>query len=51
MNGMMPPMPMDMGEVPLDAPMPEAPEINVPAAPVEDSLSDDEKNELLEELK
>ena len=51
MNGMMPPMPMDMGEVPLDAPMPAAPEINVPAAPVEDSLSDDEKNELLEELK
>ena len=51
MNGMMSPMPMDMGEVPLDAPMPEAPEINVPAAPVEDSLSDDEKNELLEELK
>ena len=48
---MMPPMPMDMGEVPLDAPMPAAPEINVPAAPVEDSLSDDEKNELLEELK
>ena len=37
-------MPMDMGEVPLDAPMPAAPEINVPAAPVEDSLSDDEKN-------
>jgi hypothetical protein len=31
--------------------MPAAPEINVPAAPVEDSLSDDEKNELLEELK
>lgn len=51
MGGMMPPMPMDMGEVPLDAPMPAAPEINVPAAPVEDSLSDDEKNELLEELK
>jgi len=51
MNGMIPPMPMDMGEVPLDAPMPAAPEINVPAAPVEDSLSDDEKNELLEELK
>ena len=51
MGGMIPPMPMDMGEVPLDAPMPAAPEINVPAAPVEDSLSDDEKNELLEELK
>ena len=51
MGGMMPPMPMDMGEVPLDAPMPAAPEISVPAAPVEDSLSDDEKNELLEELK
>ena len=50
-GGMIPPMPMDMGEVPLDAPMPAAPEINVPAAPVEDSLSDDEKNELLEELK
>ena len=51
MGGMIPPMPIDMGEVPLDAPMPAAPEINVPAAPVEDSLSDDEKNELLEELK
>lgn len=51
MGGMIPPMPMDMGEVPLDAPMPAAPEINVPAAPVEESLSDDEKNELLEELK
>ena len=51
LGGMIPPMPMDMGEVPLDAPMPAAPEINVPAAPVEESLSDDEKNELLEELK
>ena len=48
-----PPMPMnmDLGEVPLDAPLPNAPEIQVPAAPVEESLSDDEKNELLEELK
>ena len=43
-------MPMDAGELPLDAPLPEAPEIAVTAAPVEESLSADEKNELLEEL-
>jgi hypothetical protein len=30
--------------------MPEAPEVPVAAAPIEESLSDDEKNELLEEL-
>lgn len=45
-----PPASFDRGELPLDAPMPDAPEVQVPAAPVEESLSDDEKNELLEEL-
>ena len=46
-----PPGGFDLGEVPLDAPLPDAPEISVAAAPIEESLSDDEKNELLEELK
>ena len=46
-----PPGGFDLGEVPLDAPLPDAPEITVAAAPIEESLSDDEKNELLEELK
>lgn len=45
-----PPMGFDRGEVPLDAPLPPAPEISVTAAPIEESLSADEKNELLEEL-
>ena len=45
-----PPGGFDRGELPLDAPMPDAPEVAVTAAPVEESLSDDEKNELLEEL-
>ena len=45
-----PPMGFDRGEIPLDAPLPPAPEISVTAAPIEDSLSADEKNELLEEL-
>ena len=43
--------PIDVGEVPLDAPLPPAPQIAVKASPVEESLSLDEKNELLEELK
>ena len=43
--------PIDAGEVPLNAPLPEAPEITVKASPVEESLSADEQNELLEELK
>ena len=46
-----PPMGFDRGEIPLDAPLPPAPEISVAAAPIEESLSADEKNELLEELK
>ena len=46
-----PPMPMDASELPLDAPLPDAPEIAVTAAPIEESLTMDEKNELLEELK
>ena len=45
-----PPMGLDRGEIPLDAPLPPAPEISVTAAPIEESLSADEKNELLEEL-
>ncbi len=45
-----PPGGFDRGELPLDAPMPDAPEVAVTAAPIEESLSDDEKNELLEEL-
>ena len=45
-----PPMGFDRGEIPLDAPLPPAPEISVTAAPIEESLSADEKNELLEEL-
>lgn len=43
--------PIDVGEVPLDAPLPPAPQIAVKGSPVEESLSLDEKNELLEELK
>ena len=46
-----PPLGLDRGEIPLDAPLPDAPEISVTAAPIEESLSVDEKNELLEELK
>jgi hypothetical protein len=46
-----PPLGLDRGEIPLDAPLPDAPEISVTAAPIEESLSADEKNELLEELK
>ena len=46
-----PPLGLDRGEMPLDAPLPDAPEISVTAAPIEESLSVDEKNELLEELK
>lgn len=36
--------------LPLDAPLPNAPEIAVAASPVEDTLSEDEQNELLNEL-
>ena len=43
--------PIDAGEVPLDAPLPDAPQISVKGSPVEESLSPDEQNELLEELK
>jgi hypothetical protein len=43
--------PIDAGEVPLDAPLPNAPQIAVKASPIEESLSPDEQNELLEELK
>jgi hypothetical protein len=40
-----------VGEVPLDAPLPDAPQIAVKASPIEESLSPDEQNELLNELK
>ena len=43
--------PIDAGEVPLNAPLPAAPEITVKASPVEESLTADEQNELLKELK
>jgi hypothetical protein len=43
--------PIDAGEVPLDAPLPDAPQIAVKASPIEESLSPDEQNELLNELK
>jgi hypothetical protein len=43
--------PIDAGEVPLNAPLPDAPEIAVKASPVEESLTADEQNELLNELK
>ncbi len=36
--------------LPLDAPLPNAPEIAVAASPVEETLSEDEQNELLNEL-
>lgn len=36
--------------LPLDAPLPNAPEIAVAASPVEETLSEDEQNELLSEL-
>tara|TARA_B110000483_G_scaffold180136_1_gene212982 strand:- start:566 stop:718 length:153 start_codon:yes stop_codon:yes gene_type:complete len=36
--------------MPLDAPLPNAPEIAVVASPVEDTLSEKEQSELLSEL-
>lgn len=43
--GSLPPIPL-----PLDAPLPDAPQIAVEASPIEETLSLDEKNELLNEL-
>jgi hypothetical protein len=36
--------------LPLDAPLPAAPQVAVEASPVEETLSEDEQNELLNEL-
>jgi hypothetical protein len=36
--------------MPLDAPLPDAPQIAVEASPVEETLTPDEQNELLSEL-
>jgi hypothetical protein len=45
------PLPLPGGlPLPLDAPLPNAPEIAVAASPVEETLSEDEQNELLSDL-
>jgi hypothetical protein len=51
-GGMPMPLPLGIpgGPIPLDAPMPNAPEVAVTASPVEDSLSEEERNSLLNEL-
>jgi len=47
----MSPLPLPGGlPLPLDAPLPNAPEIAVAASPVEETLSEDEQNELLSDL-
>ena len=45
-----PPHGLAGGPIPLDAPMPNAPEVAVPASPVEDTLSQEEQENLLNEL-
>lgn len=45
-----PPMPLPGGPTPLDAPLPNAPLVAVEASPVEETLSADEQNDLLNEL-
>jgi hypothetical protein len=45
-----PPLGLVGGPIPLDAPMPNAPEVAVTASPVEDTLSEEEQNNLLSEL-
>lgn len=45
-----PPLGLAGGPIPLDAPMPNAPEVAVTASPVEDTLSEEEQNNLLSEL-
>lgn len=45
-----PPLGLAGGPIPLDAPMPNAPEVAVTASPVEDTLSEEEQNNLLNEL-
>ena len=47
----LPPLPGIPGApIPLDAPMPDAPEVAVTASPVEETLSEAEQNDLLNEL-
>tara|TARA_B100001093_G_scaffold504344_2_gene560050 strand:- start:113 stop:1339 length:1227 start_codon:yes stop_codon:yes gene_type:complete len=45
-----PPLGLPDGPIPLDAPLPNAPEIAVKASPVEDTLSEEEQSDLLNEL-
>lgn len=47
---MPPPLGIPGAPIPLDAPMPNAPEVAVTASPVEDTLSEEEQNSLLNEL-
>lgn len=47
---MPPPLGLPDGPIPLDAPLPNAPEIAVKASPVEDTLSEEEQSDLLNEL-
>lgn len=45
-----PPLGLPDGPIPLDAPLPNAPQIAVKASPVEDTLSEEEQTDLLNEL-
>jgi len=45
-----PPLGLPGAPIPLDAPMPNAPEVAVTASPVEEILSEEEQNNLLNEL-
>ena len=47
---MPPPLGIPGAPIPLDAPMPNAPEVAVTASPVEGTLSEEEQNSLLNEL-
>ena len=47
---MPPPLGIPGAPIPLDAPMPNAPEVAVTASPVEETLSEEEQNSLLNEL-
>jgi hypothetical protein len=41
---------LPINPIPLDAPLPNAPQIAVTASPIEDTLSEKEQSELLNEL-
>jgi hypothetical protein len=45
-----PPLGLPISPIPLDAPLPNAPQIAVTASPIEDTLSEKEQSELLNEL-